>query len=82
MVGDSYTFGWLLSDRVTYVRRLEGYVNATRRIIFYVSHFLDAAVGGWGAGDYTVYLRDYLPHIQPDLCTGSGLPPENSPEMR
>src|SRR5438105_1235800 len=30
VVGDSYTFGWLLSDHVTYLRRLEDYVNAAR----------------------------------------------------
>lgn len=66
VVGDSYTFGWLLSDRITYVRRLEDYVNGTRPGNSPRFHFLDAAVGGWGAGDYTVYLRDYLPHIQPD----------------
>ena len=66
VVGDSYTFGWLLPDRATYVRRLEDYANAARPGNSLRFHFFDAAVGGWGAGDYTAYLRDYLPHSQSD----------------
>ena len=66
VVGDSYTFGWRLADRATYVRRLEDHVNAARPGNSPRFHFLDAAAGGWGAVDYTVYLRDYLPHIHPD----------------
>jgi len=66
VVGDSFTFGWLLSDRDTYVRRLEDYVNAGRPSDCPRLRFLDAAVGGWGAADYAVYLRDYLPAIRPD----------------
>lgn len=27
---------------------------------------LDAAVGGWGAADYTIYIRRYLPVVRPD----------------
>jgi GDSL-like Lipase/Acylhydrolase family len=66
VVGDSFTFGWLLSDRNTYVRRLEDYVNATRPNGTPRFRFLDAAMAGWGAADYTVYLRDYLPHVRPE----------------
>jgi hypothetical protein len=66
VVGDSYTFGWLLPDRDTYVRRLEDYANQTKGASSRPFKFLDAAVGGWGAADYTVYLRDYLSGVHPE----------------
>jgi hypothetical protein len=66
VVGDSFTFGWLLSDRDTYVQRLEDYINAARPSSVPRFRFLDAAMSRWGAADYTVYLRDYLPLVRPD----------------
>lgn len=66
VVGDSYTFGWLLSDRDTYVRHLEDYLNAARSNGCPRVRLLDAAVGGWGAADYTIYIRRYLPVVRPD----------------
>jgi hypothetical protein len=70
-VGDSYTFGWLVRDRVIYVRLIEDYVNVARPGGSPRFHFLDAAVGGWSAGAYTVYLRDFLPHFQPETYWSS-----------
>ena len=66
MVGDSYTFGWLLPDQAACLRRLEDHENSVRPGDSSRFHFLDAAVGGWDAGDCAVYLLDYLPHIQPN----------------
>ena len=64
VLGDSFTFGWLLDDADTYVARLQELVDAE----FGPGRFvlLDAAAGGWGTADYLFFLEDFGPQIRPD----------------
>jgi len=57
VVGDSFTFGWLLADGFTYVDRLQK--------AFPDKVFLNAAAGGWGTADYAKYLELFCPTIAP-----------------
>ena len=57
ILGDSFTFGWLLKDEETFVFNLqEKYKN------FY---FVNAASGGWGTADYLRYIQSYCLKIKP-----------------
>ena len=57
VVGDSFTFGWLLDDKHTYVYKLdEHYDDQT---------FINAAAGGWGSADYASYIEQYCSDIKP-----------------
>lgn len=58
VVGDSFTFGWLLDDEDTYVYQLAAHYSD---IVFY-----NAAVGGWGAADYLLYIREYCRSLTPN----------------
>ena len=64
VLGDSFTFGWLLNDAATYVARLQELMDAE----FGAGRFvlLNAAAGGWGAADYLFFLEDFGPEIRPD----------------
>jgi len=64
VLGDSFTFGWLLEDADTYVARLQALIDAE----FGAGTFalLDAAAGGWGTADYLFFLEDFGPEIRPD----------------
>jgi lysophospholipase L1-like esterase len=64
VLGDSFTFGWLLSDADTYVARLQALVDGE----FGAGRFvlLNAAAGGWGTADYLFFLEDFGPQIRPD----------------
>lgn len=64
VLGDSFTFGWLLADADTYAARLQALVDAE----FGAGRFvlLNAAAGGWGAADYLFFLEDFGPQIRPD----------------
>lgn len=63
ILGDSFTFGWLLDAEQTYVSRLEK---------FFLGQGLDycfynAAAGGWGVADYSAFYEDFGNLIKPDL---------------
>ncbi len=64
VLGDSFTFGWLLADADTYVARLQALIDGE----FGAGRFvlLNAAAGGWGAADYLFFLEDFGPRIRPD----------------
>ena len=64
VLGDSFTFGWLLNDVDTYVARLQQLVDAEFGGGSFV--LLDAAAGGWGTADYLFFLEDFGPQIRPD----------------
>lgn len=59
VLGDSYTFGWLLNVNDTYINLL---AKANDHMVF-----LNAAAGGWGASDYTAYAETYCTRINPDI---------------
>lgn len=57
VLGDSFTFGWLLPWNHTFVYHLQRFANKTFGKEKY--QFLDAGTGGWGAADYLSYLEQY-----------------------
>lgn len=64
VLGDSFTFGWLLADNDTYVHHLQTQLDAdfgTERFAL-----LNAAAGGWGLGDYVAFLEDHGEAVDPD----------------
>lgn len=65
LLGDSFTFGWLLNEADTYAGRLQARVDAT----FGAGSFelLNASVGGWGTADELAYLEQFGPAAKPDL---------------
>ena len=57
ILGDSFTFGWLLKNEDTFVYKLnENIANFS---------FINAAAGGWGTSDQLRYLMDYCNTIKP-----------------
>lgn len=65
VLGDSFTFGWLLEQDQTYVGRLQE--RADRRFGPGFFQFLNAATGGWGTADYLAYIETLGAEIQPVL---------------
>ena len=65
VLGDSFTFGWMLPEEQTYVGRLQ--VMADRRFGAGGFQFLNAGTGGWGAGDYLAYLELLGARVAPQL---------------
>ncbi len=65
MVGDSFSFGWLLAEEDTYVRLLASMTD--RRFGEGVFHYLNASGGGWGTADYVAYVEDFADRVKPDL---------------
>lgn len=65
VVGDSFTFGWLLSDEENFVHHLQkmadGQFGADR------VRFLNAGTGGWGTADYVAFIEDFGDLISPDV---------------
>lgn len=57
VLGDSFTFGWLLNDKDTFVYKLDkDFDNFT---------LVNAAAGGWGTSDQLRYLMDFCDKIKP-----------------
>lgn len=65
VLGDSFTFGWMLEEPVSYVGRLQARVDER----FGAGRFqlLNAATAGWGAGDYLAYLEAFGEQVRPYL---------------
>lgn len=63
VLGDSFTFGWMLPWQSTYIYHLQKASNEA----FGKNHFqfLNAAVGGWGAADFLAYLKEYGKALSP-----------------
>ena len=57
VLGDSFTFGWLLNDEDTFVYKL----NKN----FKDYYFVNGAAGGWGSSDQLRYLIDFCNVIKP-----------------
>ena len=58
VLGDSFTFGWLLSDADTFISKLtEKYPNF---------RFINSAAGGFGSADYLRYVESYCKKISPE----------------
>ena len=59
VLGDSFTFGWLLNDQETFIYELaDHYKNF---------EFINVAAGGWGTSDYLSYIENYCKTIKPDI---------------
>lgn len=57
ILGDLFTFGWLLNDEDTFVYNLQKkFIN---------KFFLNSASGGWGTADHLKYLQMYCKKINP-----------------
>ena len=52
ILGDSFTFGWLVSDKNTFVYKLDKDFDQYT--------FVNASAGGWGTSDQLRYLIDFL----------------------
>ena len=57
ILGESYTFGWLIDARNTYVNKLQ--------LHFKDHYFINASMPGWGAADYTSFLDNFCVQINP-----------------
>lgn len=56
ILGDSYTFGWLVEFEESFPSLIENYLNknlSDNRSI----RFINSAAGGWGLADYPAYLE-------------------------
>jgi len=65
VLGDSFTFGWLVNEEDSYVGILAA--NADRELGKDRYEFLNGASGGWGTSDYLAFLEDLGPVIRPDI---------------
>lgn len=57
VLGDSFTFGWLLQDEYTFVHKLQ------KDNLNY--NFINVAVGAWGTSNYTLFTELYCESINP-----------------
>tara|TARA_A100000164_G_scaffold357140_1_gene367455 strand:- start:1764 stop:2768 length:1005 start_codon:yes stop_codon:yes gene_type:complete len=58
ILGDSFTFGWLLKDEETFVFKLNNKFNNY--------YFINSATGGWGISDQLSYLTKFCKLIKPE----------------
>lgn len=65
VLGDSYTFGWLLDHDDTYVAQLQRKADQAFGQGTFV--FLNAGGPGWGTAAELAYLEDFGPQIAPDI---------------
>lgn len=63
VVGDSFTFGWLVDNHETLVSQLQK--QADRALGKNKLVFLNAGTGGWGTASYLDYLTRYTESLQP-----------------
>jgi len=57
VLGDSYTFGWLLKDEFTFIHKLQ-LDNLNFQII-------NSSVAGWGSSSYTMFAELFCESIEP-----------------
>jgi lysophospholipase L1-like esterase len=65
VLGDSFTFGWLLEEPATYVQRLAD--QAEREFGPEQLAFLNGGKGGWGTGDYLAFLEEFGERLAPEI---------------
>lgn len=64
-LGDSFTFGWLLEDKDTYVSKLNEF--AKRDFTPKTFEFLNGGVSGGGTADFVDFVEDFGPQIHPSV---------------
>ena len=57
ILGDSFTFGWLLEDKNTFVYKIQKNYEEYE--------IINAAAGGWGTSDFLSYIKTYCKIIKP-----------------
>ncbi len=62
VLGDSFTFGWLLRRQDSYVALLEEALNKEIPLRY---QLLNAATGGWGTAQQLAYLEEFGDEISP-----------------
>jgi len=65
VLGDSFTFGWLLGNENNYVNLLQRKINT--EFGPGTIALLNAAAGGWGTGDQVAFVEDFSGEIRPDF---------------
>jgi lysophospholipase L1-like esterase len=65
VLGDSYTFGWLVEEQDTYVGLLQAY--ADREFGPGKVQFLNGGAGGWGAADYLAFVEEFGEEFSPRI---------------
>ena len=65
VLGDSFTFGWLLDKADTYVAHLQKFTDDVYGIGTF--QYVNAAAGGWGTSDYVAFVEDEGEAIAPDM---------------
>ena len=65
VLGDSFTFGWLLPSQKTFIYELQTKVDHAFGKNKY--QFLNAATPGWGTTDQLAYLKDYGSELSPQF---------------
>lgn len=63
VLGDSFTFGWLLKEKDTFIFKLQNHIENRKR----KRCFLNAATAAWGLSDYLAYTQDFIQKIKPDV---------------
>ena len=63
LLGDSFTFGWLLNNEDTYHYLLQQKLN---NHFDYKYQIINAAAGGWGTADYLKYVEVHLEKLEFD----------------
>lgn len=64
VLGDSFTFGWLLNSEDTYISHLQEF--ADNEIGAGKVQFINGGAGGWGTADYVRFTEEYGDLIDPD----------------
>jgi lysophospholipase L1-like esterase len=64
-LGDSFTFGWFLNEKDTFISKLQDLVD----LEFGERSFnlVNAAAGGWGTADYVAYVEEFGNIVRPDV---------------
>ncbi len=65
VVGDSFTFGWMLDADQTFVHYFQK--QADMEFGERSFNFVNAAAGGWGTADYVAYTEEFGDRIKPDI---------------
>jgi lysophospholipase L1-like esterase len=64
VLGDSFTFGFLLPEASTFVARMQEL--ADKQFGPDAAELVNAGVGSWGAGDYVAFALDHAEESRPD----------------
>jgi hypothetical protein len=65
VLGESFTYGWLIREDDTYVRLLEKTAQNTFGPNAF--EFLNASHPGWGASDYVAYVDEFGDEVKPHV---------------